>query len=663
MSRSETLKEAPPPPVVAPPPRRSRPICSSCNLQKDVNESQKIVGAVLQEKQILQSEIQHLRDNDSDTPGPSGSRGKPRPKVKARFMLMEKNRYKNHACMLCWKILPHVSITKANHILKACLQFCGAENQQLPSDRQLARFIVEMKHLALYQAAVMMGESKYRGFTHDGTTGMDGKMITVSVTGEAKDGKSKGPRVLTLGTAVVSSGEAEEGARAVISLIMSMMKAAEMAGDQETASKINIAMFNVGTQHDHNAGEDKIDDIIEEEVLKWCQENVHKWEKCPYLLQKKAVRLIRHYCFEHKIDNLAKAIPDACDDFCSLGKYLDGWDVNCRHDKPSGANWMHATHKLIGRKGGKEKPGSNPLNIHTEFKDHLIRTDKQAELGMLQSLGCIVGERFWARCKQGALLYSLVGEVRSFLEGGYKAIKKSHGTATENQLEFSVRMLSCFSLHQQKFSEADIARNMIRVLCETRVFGVWHHALMTPALQAAIAEVAVAAGQRPVLRRLHRFLTKMANEPEFRWRVLTEHDVPVTFENFECDGWVGCIPFVGPPSAAQAESYKRIFSRIDWRNIIARQMSQFRKDALNISMEMAQQNGLNPLEEGVEEWTAENVDVKGPELIASSLPLQAAIKKAREAAKEMMVEYPPLDINRLPSDDVRNEAWSEGMVE
>mmetsp|Transcript_30847 Transcript_30847/g.63919 ORF Transcript_30847/g.63919 Transcript_30847/m.63919 type:complete len:129 (+) Transcript_30847:716-1102(+) len=66
------------------------------------------------------------------------------------------------------------------------------------------------------------------------------------------------------------------------------------------------------------------------------------------------------------------------------------------------------------------------------------------------------------------------------------------------------------------------------------------------------------------------------------------------------------------------------------------------------SMEMAQQNGLNPLEEGVEEWTAENVDVKGPELIASSLPLQAAIKKAREAAKEMMVEYPPLDINRLP---------------
>ena len=127
---------------------------------------------------------------------------------------------------------------------------------------------------------------------------------------------------------------------------------------------------------------------------------------------------------------------------------------------------MHATHKLVGRKGCKDKPGANPLNIHTQFKDHLIRNDKQAELQMMQSLGCIVGERFWARCKQGALLYSLVGEIRKFLEVGYKAVKKSHGTSTENQLEHSVRMLSCFSLQQQKFSEDDIARNMIRVLCE-----------------------------------------------------------------------------------------------------------------------------------------------------------------------------------------------------
>mmetsp|Transcript_18956 Transcript_18956/g.38625 ORF Transcript_18956/g.38625 Transcript_18956/m.38625 type:complete len:154 (-) Transcript_18956:327-788(-) len=141
-----------------------------------------------------------------------------------------------------------------------------------------------MKHLALYQAAVMMGESKYRGFTHDGTQGVDGKLITVSVTGESKQSASKGPRVLSLGTTVVASGDAQEGARAVIELIMSMLHAAEIVGDHELAAKINIAMFNVGTQHDHNAGEDAIDDVIEEEIQKWCKENVPKWDKCPYVL-------------------------------------------------------------------------------------------------------------------------------------------------------------------------------------------------------------------------------------------------------------------------------------------------------------------------------------------------------------------------------------------
>jgi len=546
-----------------------------------MSESRKIVGSVVQQNQVLASKIQHLRDNDSDTADQSNNPGRMH-KVKARYRLMDKNRYTNDARMLCWSLLPHVSVSKCNHILKACLRFCGAENQQLPSDRQLARFIVEMKHLSLYQAARMMGESKWRGLTHDGTTGMDGKLITVSVTGESKNSESKGPRVLTLGTAVVASGEAQEGARAVIHLIMSMMQAAEMAGDHELAGKINIAMFNVGTQHDHNAGEDKIDDIIEEEILKWCSENVPKWEKCPYNLQKKAVRLIRHYCFEHKVDNLAKAIPDACEDFCSLGKFLEGWDPNCRHDKPSGVNWMHAAHKLMGRKGGKDKPNSNPLNIHTQFKDHLIRNEKHAELAMLKSLGCIVGERFWARCKQAAMLYGLVGEMRTFLEVQFKAVKKSHGTSTENQLEHSVRTLSCFSLQQQKFSEEDIARNMVRVLVEVRVFGVWHHAIMTVLLQASVAVVTVASGQRGVLQKLHRFLTKVATDPEFRRLLITEHAVPVTFENFECDGWVGCVPFVGPPSAAQDESYRRIFARIDWRNVIARQMSQFRKDALNM---------------------------------------------------------------------------------
>ena len=163
---------------------------------------------------------------------------------------------------------------------------------------------------------------------------------------------------------------------------------------------------------------------------------------------------------------------------------------------------------------------------------------------------------------------------------------------------------------------------------------------MTVCLLASVNVVTVASGQRPVLQKLHRFLVLIATNEAFRRLLITEHAVPVTFENFECDGWVGCVPFVGPPSAPQDESYRRIcapnnhdeltlqilqhsanymitkqinmswdqvqdapadedtemldyklghnrgdertFSRIDWRNIIARQMGQFRKDALNM---------------------------------------------------------------------------------
>mmetsp|Transcript_9367 Transcript_9367/g.18711 ORF Transcript_9367/g.18711 Transcript_9367/m.18711 type:complete len:298 (+) Transcript_9367:1320-2213(+) len=281
---------------------------------------------------------------------------------------------------------------------------------------------------------------------------------------------------------------------------------------------------------------------------------------------------------------------------------------------------MHAAHKLLGRKGGKEKPGSNPLNIHTQFKDYLLRNEKHAELAMLQSLGCIVGERFWARCKQAALLYSLIGEMRTFLATEHRLLKKSRSaSATENQLEHSVRSLSCFSLFQQKFGDEQIARNQIRVIVEVRVYGIWHHAVMTVCLQASVMVVQVASGQRPVLQKLHRFITKVATDPAFRRLLITEHAVPVTFENFECEGWVGCIPFVGPPSAAQDESYRRIFARNDWRNVIARQMGQFRKDALNMFHGNGTAAWLDSLtlEEGVEEWTSDNVHAKGKELIES----------------------------------------------
>jgi hypothetical protein len=99
---------------------------------------------------------------------------------------------------------------------------------------------------------------------------------------------------------------------------------------------------------------------------------------------------------------------------------------------------------------------------------------------------------------------------------------------------------------------------MVRCYCETRMFGVIHHCLMTPALQASIAVVTVASGQRPTLRKVHRFLELMGSCAAFRRKVLTAHAVPVTFENFENEGWEGWPPYVGTLSYAQEVSYRRI---------------------------------------------------------------------------------------------------------
>ena len=110
-----------------------------------------------------------------------------------------------------------------------------------------------------------MGKSKYRGLTHDGTTGQAGKMVAASVSG-ANDGDDK-PQVLSLGSRIVASGTAADGAAAMIDLIALLGVVAAAAGRHDLVEKLNITMFNEGTMTDHAPGEDAIDDILEGHIL------------------------------------------------------------------------------------------------------------------------------------------------------------------------------------------------------------------------------------------------------------------------------------------------------------------------------------------------------------------------------------------------------------
>ena len=63
-----------------------------------------------------------------------------------------------------------------------------------------------------------MGKSKHRGLTHDGTEGVAGKLITACVSGNG-DNEGDEPQVLSLGSRIVASGKAEDGACAILDLI------------------------------------------------------------------------------------------------------------------------------------------------------------------------------------------------------------------------------------------------------------------------------------------------------------------------------------------------------------------------------------------------------------------------------------------------------------
>ena len=291
---------------------------------------------------------------------------------------------------LLYPIIPAVSLRKGPGIIRNVIEFIGGDVSHIPSIATLGRMIIEMKGLSTYQAAQLMKECQHRGFTHDGTNGKQGKMITGCVSGEGKN-EGDSPRVLTMGSRAVSDGTSLEGRSAVLDLVKGLRDAAAIAGDQELADKLDITIFNAGSQHDAAPGEDKIDDLLEEDIDKILSKKVPGWHDKTRQEQVAMVRIVRHYCFQHKIDNLSRAVADACEMFLAESGVLPPQDATNRHTPPCFSNYMHTAHKLIGIKHGK--PNGETTNIHMEFTNHLERKGLGVEAAMVRALGPLVGDR------------------------------------------------------------------------------------------------------------------------------------------------------------------------------------------------------------------------------------------------------------------------------
>eukprot|EP00961_Rhodomonas_salina_P012811 172564-Rhodomonas_salina.1 len=466
-------------------------------------------------------------------------------------------------------------------VLKAVLNHAGVnDTRHIPSRSILSRMMIEMLNLSRFHAGQTLAKAKHRSITHDGTTGLQGKMITACISTEAeKEGDNA--RVMSIGSVLQSDGTAKQGCGGMLELIRDVQWVLNVAGYPGMAKQVTIACFNAGTQSDSAKGEDAINDLLEIEIVKWHVENTPGWSTMSREVQRGFVQLIRCYCYQHKVDNLSKGVETAFEKLSALFlPTLKDKYKSSGHKTPSASNYMHAAQKLIGMKGGKSN--GNTLNIHKEFKDHLERKGMVKELEMLGGIGALVGDRFWARNKNAAVHYGLLGALTDFLNTEYKQLRRSKQDYTENQLVTSVRTLSTFSLGLAECTEEQIQQVMVHILAHLRAQAAIHYAVMVPALKACATGIKHAGQQGPEIRKTHKFLKRCVEEKGYARLLITKHDAPVSYVN--PDGLYHEDAFCSP---AQREAYNRMCEPCEHDDITVEVLETVAAAMLKVNINMS----------------------------------------------------------------------------
>ena len=83
--------------------------------------------------------------------------------------------------------------------------------------------------------------------------------------------------------------------------------------------------------------------------------------------------------------------------------------------------------------------------------------------------------------------------------------------------------------------------------------GIWHFALMIPALMLSAKSMKKFSNQQPVVKQIHAFLLKVRDDKEFAKTLMTLHDSPVSFVNPN-----GFSAFDGVGSDAQFHAYEML---------------------------------------------------------------------------------------------------------
>jgi hypothetical protein len=191
----------------------------------------------------------------------------------------------------------------------------------------------------------------------------------------------------------------------------------------------------------------------------------------------------------------------------------------------TGKTWLWSTHKLLGHESSMTTQHSK----HGVFKtwiETLPWSCRTKARTMLQSLGPLVGDRFWAVFKNAACMFGLRLYIQRFLDDNLKLCQAQNPVKNEDNHSRTVRTISCLHLAGE-----NVAKNQMRIMVEVKVYGILHFAIMAACLHVSSKLLRNFNGQRKHVNNLHGFFIRLLDDPEFCRQLFTMQadGMPLTF--------------------------------------------------------------------------------------------------------------------------------------
>mmetsp|Transcript_43434 Transcript_43434/g.88858 ORF Transcript_43434/g.88858 Transcript_43434/m.88858 type:complete len:736 (+) Transcript_43434:176-2383(+) len=413
----------------------------------------------------------------------------------ARWQLKVGHSYTYAARLLCYDLIPCVSGKQLPFVIRRFMRFAGVSDKHVPCPNTLRNLCLEMRAISHYCTGVDSVHAAKRSLSWDGTKKGQQKHQSV-LMGMSPETLGEKPRIDFIAHIPMASGSAQHGAKAVVDALDDVVHACAAAGNEDVAEMINIGFINEGCITDHAQGEVATADALEEMRHLYFELNMPGYAEKTREEQCDISGFKRHYCLDHKIDNLGKEGVTAFKEWAIEDGFVK---KNLMGGLCTRKNWVWCAHKLLGIPSAKT-------------------TDT--------NLGPLVGDRFWANYFNAACLYAIHEDIHEFL-----SVDNMHLLAAKQKVENNhvqtVRMFCCNMY--PKGEERD--RNMARVMCEVRAMGLIHIVVMVPALMVTHVHIKDVNDQTGQVRNMQQYFTQVMDpdNDEYAQSMMTYSETPVTF--------------------------------------------------------------------------------------------------------------------------------------